>query len=337
MHPSEHNRKGKAARSARRLRALIKPWPKLFAEAIGWRHPHPARPSSGAVPTETEWEALRFAAFWFGHASVMLRLPSTDTAHPGVTLYADPNFRDHAGFTLMGRKVGRHRSTALPDELGNAPHPDVVLLSHAHFDHWDRDALHWLARISDRDTVAVIPTGTRKLLPSGFARVIEMTWDETHETHGLTIRAAEPRHWGARAVWDRHRGYNAYLIESAGTRVVFAGDTAETHAFDHLAQDGVDLAVLPIGNYYEPWENQHCTPEQAAAMAMRMNARLVLGMHHATFRDEIEPIDEPLDRLRAAFDTDRIICQHVGELWAETDNEPERRKPDRAALVSHQL
>ncbi len=312
----------------RRIRALVKPWPRLFAEAIGLKVPDPPRPASGAVPTESQWEALRFAAFWFGHASVMLRMPRLGTSiEPGVTLYADPNFREHAGFTLLGRKVGRRRSTALPDQLLNAPHPDIILLSHAHFDHWDRDALRWLAQISDRDTTAIIPPGTRKLLPKGFAHIIEIPWGESRDTHGLTIQAVEPKHWGARAVWDRHRGYNSYVIEGDSTRIVFAGDTANTDAFDHLTRaGGVDLAVLPIGNYYEPWENQHCTPEQAAAMAERMGAKLVLGMHHATFRDPAEPIDEPLDRLVAAFRHANIICKCVGELW--THAEPAMATPN---------
>ena len=195
-----------------------------------------------------------------------------------------------------------------------------MLLSHAHFDHWDRDALRWLAQISDRDTTAVIPVGTKRLLPEGFANTIEMMWGETRRVHGVAVHAVEPRHWGARAVWDRHRGYNAYTIEGGGPRVVFAGDTAETHAFDHLGESkaGVDLAVLPIGNYYEPWENQHCTPEQACAMARRMGARRILGMHHATFRDEAEPIDEPIERLIESWGEAGVICTRVGEAWVST-------------------
>jgi len=306
--------KDNAKRKARRFSALLRPWPRLIAEALGLAKIDAARPASGAVPTIEEWEAIEFGAFWFGHASVMLRMPVSGGAR--ATVYADPNFREHAGFRVFGRKVGRHRSTALPEEIERSPHPDVVLLSHAHFDHWDREALHWLARISDRETVAVIPTGTHDLLPTGFSHVVEIAWGEEREVHGLRVRAIEPKHWGARAVWDRHRGYNAYVIEGGGKRVVFAGDTAETDTFDHLHDaGGTDLAVLPIGNYYEPWENQHCTPEQAAAMAERMGARFVLGMHHATFRDRIEPIDEPLERLVEAFGESRVVCQRVGEVW----------------------
>ena len=302
----------------RRLRALIRPWPRLLAETLGIRRSDAPRPASGAVPTEEDWEAIPFGAFWFGHASVMLRLPAPHEPSGGVTLYADPNFREHAGGTVLGRPLGRRRSTDLPQDLQNAPHPDIVLLSHAHFDHWDRDALRWLASISDRDTTAVIPIGTRRLVPKGFAHVLEMAWGESRRVHGLTLRAIEPRHWGARAVWDRHRGYNAYTIEGDDRRVVFAGDTAETGTFDHLSDEGgVDLAVLPIGNYYEPWENQHCTPEQASSMARRMGARRVLGMHHATFRDPSEPIDEPLERLIASWGDDGVVCRRVGELWRE--------------------
>jgi len=40
-----------------------------------------------------------------------------------------------------------------------------------------------------------------------------------------------------------------------------------------------------------------------------------MPIHHATFRGEKEPIDEPLMRLAAAWDPARIVCARVGESW----------------------
>ncbi len=296
-------------RIVRQLQTVARTWPTVIAESIGMRECEPPKPAAGAVPHRHRWAAETFGACWLGQATVLLRMG-------GLTLLTDPHLEERAGFDIAGHRVGRLRSTALPAGAHDLPDLNVVLLSHAHLDHWDRSTL---LRIAHPRTTVVIPTGTRRLLPSGFGEVIELPWGHEAWTRDMRITAIRPRHLGARFFFDTHRGYNAYLVEAAGRRVLFAGDTAHTGAFDHLASGpraGVDLAILGIGSYH-PWEDRHATPEQAADMARRMGARLILPVHHSTFRDPGEPIDEPLQRLMAACDPSKIICPRVGDSWFE--------------------
>jgi L-ascorbate metabolism protein UlaG (beta-lactamase superfamily) len=48
------------------------------------------------------------------------------------------------------------------------------------------------------------------------------------------------RHWGARLRHDQHRGYNGYLLEREGRRLIFGGDTAMTKTFGRPAAAGAD-------------------------------------------------------------------------------------------------
>lgn len=138
----------------------------------------------------------------------------------------------------------------------------------------------------------------------------------------MRVGAIRPRHWGARYLLDRRRGYNAYTLEGlmgggmGERRVVFGGDTAMTDAFDFLGRGGrsVELAVMGIGSY-EPWEDSHATPEQVAEMTRRMGARLLMPMHHSTFHDSNMTLDEPIRRLSAVWETERMVCRTVGEVW----------------------
>ncbi|PKL34089.1 MAG: hypothetical protein CVV40_00075, partial [Planctomycetes bacterium HGW-Planctomycetes-2] len=77
---------------------------------------------------------------------------------------------------------------------------------------------------------------------------------------------------------------------------------------------GVDLAVMGVGGYHT-WNHRHATPEQVAEMASRMGARLIMPVHHSTFHDEAEPPGEAIDRLRAVWREDSIICPEVGGAW----------------------
>jgi len=300
--------------------AVVRQWPRVIAESLGWRPDStPMEAAAGSLPEVDAWQASKFGACWLGQATVLLRIG-------GTTVLTDPHFGQRAGITLgadRSLRIGRRRCTALPGEVHQLPPIDVIALSHAHFDHWDRPSLEMLAEHgakNGRSPVVVIPTGTRRLLPSAMrhgARVVELDWDQQREVDDLELRAIRPNHWGARWWIDRHRGYNAYLIESTGRRLLFGGDTAHTDAFDCLSEaGGVNMAVLGIGTY-ERWEHRHATPEQAADMATRMGARLLLPIHHSTFRDPSEPIDEPLQRLLRVWDPGRIVCGRIGEFWQE--------------------
>ncbi len=302
----------------RNITSTIAHWPEVIADALGLKAGDEARPATGRLPERDRWEASRFASVWLGHATALLRLGRT-------TVLTDPVLSDRAGVDIGPVRLGRKRSSALPEDLDAAlPPVDVVLLSHAHLDHWDRRTLE---RFAHRHTTAVIPRGTRRLLPRGFGAVVELASDQDVEIADQHITAIEPEHWGARFLWDSHRGCNAYLLEPEGpehNRALFVGDSAHTDVFDVLAdrhpldpsrfpRSGVDLALMGIGGYH--LEEHHATPEQVADMARRMNASLLMPIHHATFRGEKEPIDEPLERLLAAWDPGRIVCGRVGESW----------------------
>lgn len=295
---------------ARSLHALVKQWPGVVARSIMGASGHGTfPPGENPAPDWAQWEQSPFAACWIGHATCLLRVG-------GITILTDPHFGASSGIRLVGREVGRPRAAPLPLDLSQLPNIDLILLSHAHLDHWHRPTLAALARRGRPPTV-VVPRRTARLLPRGFSRVIELPWQHEATAHDLRVTAIKPRHWGARWLVDLGRGYNSYLIEAGGARVLFGGDTAETAAFDQLAAHpgGVDLAVLGIGTYRN-WEHTHATPEQAAGMAQRMGARLLMPIHHATFPVNDEPAHEPLERLRRAWPVDRIVCPRAGECWA---------------------
>ncbi len=256
------------------------------------------------------------AAVWIGHATVLLRLGQR-------WILTDPVFSERVGVQLAGYTfgLGRLMPPAIAPEV--LPALDLVLVSHAHFDHLDAPTLRKLAR---RSTAVVTAARTRRLVPHGFGEVHELDWDRDLEVAGLRVRAMRPEHWGARAAFDRARGYNSYVVEGAQRRVLFAGDTADTRAFGAVGP--LDLAIFGIGGY-EPWEHAHATPEQVWRMASEAGAEHLLPVHHSTFPQSDEPAGEPMQRLlRAAGAPEsregglRVIPAGPGELWIAPKRQP---------------
>ena len=71
---------------------------------------------------------------------------------------------------------------------------------------------------------------------------------------------------------------------------------------------------MPIGAY-DPWIYNHCTPEQAVTMADAAGARLIVPVHHQSFRLSNEPFMEPIERIQQALaqEHDRLALREIGE------------------------
>jgi L-ascorbate metabolism protein UlaG (beta-lactamase superfamily) len=163
----------------------------------------------------------------------------------------------------------------------------------------------------------VVQPGNRDLVRR-FQTVQELAWGKSIEVGGVRIESTEARHWGARMITDRHRGYGGYLIQRGGRTVLFAGDTAYTDVLTSLGRrTRIDLAILPIGAY-DPWIDNHASPEQAWSMFQRLGAEYVLPIHHSTFRLSREPVEEPIHRFLQAAGSERwrVIGITVGTTWS---------------------
>ena len=258
------------------------------------------------IPNPKEWPDKGLHAAWLGHSTVLMKID-------GFTIITDPVFSTRAGLHLGPVTLGVKRLTAPALPLADLPKVDLVLLSHAHMDHFDLPSLR---RLEERTTTVVTASRTGDLLRVGqYAGVHEIGWGQEQRVGPATIRGLEVNHWGARLRTDTYRGYNGYLIHIGRYKIVFAGDTADTTKLTKVAgSKHVDMAIMPIGAY-NPWVRFHCTPEQAWRISQEARAELFFPVHHSTFQLSREPVTEPLERLHAAAGPQekRIIIHEIGQ------------------------
>src|SRR6185312_5464060 len=250
----------------------------------------------------------RVTLAWLGHSTVLVNFY-------GIWIITDPALLPRVGIRAGFVTLGPKRFVAPALRVRQLPPIDLILLTHAHMDHLDMGTLRKLPH----DAIVVTATSTSDLLRRlHFRQVVELGWGERrrleHRHQRIEVEAFGVRHWGARMRRDVHRGFNGYLIERKGRRIVIAGDTARTN-FSHVGRHGpVDVMAVPIGAY-DPWIASHCTPEQAIAMANEARARFVVPIHHQTFRLGREPMDEPIRRFTKAIDPARIALTEIGQTF----------------------
>jgi L-ascorbate metabolism protein UlaG (beta-lactamase superfamily) len=255
-------------------------------------------------PNPKAWDDVGLHAAWLGHSTVLLKIE-------GITIVTDPVFSERVGLELGPITFGLKRIVAPALTRKETPQLDIVLLSHAHMDHFDLPSLRSL---ESPGTNVVTASKTSDLLRSRYRTIHELAWGDEVRFGAVAIRAFQVNHWGARMRSDTYRGFNGYVIETPRYRVVFGGDTAMTDSFRQLRDSrGVDLAIMPIGAY-NPWIRAHCTPEQALRMAEDAGANVLLPVHHQTFQLSSEPYTEPLERLVEAVqgDLSRLALSAIG-------------------------
>jgi len=266
-------------------------------------------PRAPQTPDPATWSDRDITIAWLGHATVLINFY-------GMRILTDPTLYPRIGVDLGVGSLGPLRlvqCALTPDAL---PEIDLVLVSHAHFDHLDTPSL---GAVRGRPAAVMAPA-TSDLLPRRYySSVSELRWNETATITTprgeALVRAIEVKHWGARLQRDTYRGYTGFVVEREGKKLLIGGDTATTSVFrDHRRFGPFDAAVMPIGAY-DPWIRNHCTPEQAVAMADAAGARLFVPVHHQSFQLSREPFLEPIERTMAALaaEQDRLAVRAIGE------------------------
>ena len=245
---------------------------------------------------------------FIGHASFFLQVG-------GENVLVDPNFARWLFVLKRLRKPGVM--------LRDLPPIDLVLITHAHFDHLHRPSLRSLVQHTKRwrgsAPTIVVPEHVFDLVSDlGFRDVVEFDWWQNYRHDGMTVSSVPSRHWGARIIKDAHRGYGGYVLEGKQHSVYHAGDTAYFSGFREIGTRlAPQLALLPIGAYNPPsFRNVHTSPADATRAFVDLNARWMVPMHYGTFRLSHEPMDEPLqlldDAARQAGVQDRVLVLPEG-------------------------
>ncbi len=200
-----------------------------------------------AKPNPASWDDNQLTAAWLGHATVLINFF-------GVKILTDPALFPRIGIRLPGFTIGPKRLTAPALTVNELPKIDLIILSHAHFDHFDLRTLHRL----NSSAQVVTATNTKDLLRwTRFRKVSELRWgdEEIIETGAgpVAVRAFPVKHWGARVRRDVYRGYNGYVIERNGRRIIFGGDTTFTETFGQL---GKEKPIAEPGSAGQPLQPQ---------------------------------------------------------------------------------
>ncbi len=157
------------------------------------------------------------------------------------------------------------------DELS----PDVIVLTHAHGDHWG-DTMD-IARRSGALVVANIEitnyvqaNGHDHVHPMNTGGASNFEWGRLKQTYACHSSSFPDGTYGGNP--------NGYLLEVANRCVYAAGDTCPFAEMAWIGEDhAIDVALLPIGDCFT------MGPEDSIRAARMLRPALVVPVHYNTF------------------------------------------------------
>jgi L-ascorbate metabolism protein UlaG (beta-lactamase superfamily) len=267
--------------------------PRTFFHELVWKALLTRRTGQQKRPAFPRLSYGQVAITWIGHASFLIQFTN-------LNVLIDPNF---ANWLFLLKRIKRSGL-----RIEHLPRIDLILLTHAHFDHFHKPTLRRLPR----PKIGVMPWGVGDLaLDLGFERVIELEWWDTFSQNDWSVTLTPSKHWGARTLRDHHRGYGGFILEHQGRRIYHAGDSAYFHGFEEIGRRlPPEIALLPIGAYHpESFRRVHMGPDQAIKAFKDLHAKHLIPMHYGTFRLSFEDLDEPPRWLRAVAEEEKLTRQ----------------------------
>ncbi|MDB6055969.1 MAG: fold metallo-hydrolase [Verrucomicrobiales bacterium] len=251
--------------------------PAVFFYEMIWKALLTPRTGTQRKPKFPHLKKSQVAITWIGHASFLIQF--TD-----LNVLIDPNF---ANWLFLLKRLKRAGC-----KVSDLPPIDILLLTHAHFDHFHKSTL----RKIPMPDAAIMPWGVGDLAKGlGFKNIIELKWWETYFHKDWKVTLVPSKHWGARTIHDHHRGFGGFVMEHRGRSIYHAGDSAY---FDGFAEIGKkfkpEISLLPIGAYHpETFRKVHMGPDEALEAFIQLKSQFFVPMHYGTFKLSFEPMDEP--------------------------------------------
>ncbi len=220
---------------------------------------------------------------WVGHASVWMNIG-------GATIAIDP---------VLGEIPLYRRQSPLPIPK-EALSADLILLTHAHYDHYDKKSVMFLLE-QNPDTIIVAPMGFWRYLKGKIdrERCFELEWWESLMVRGVFITLTPSLHWSKRTPFDTNKAlWGGYVIQNNDHTIYHSGDSAYGEHFGEIGERfEIDEAFVGIGAYRPEaiMKHNHTNPPEAIAAGIDLGAKSLIPIHYGTFILSDEPLNEPLE------------------------------------------
>jgi N-acyl-phosphatidylethanolamine-hydrolysing phospholipase D len=241
---------------------------------------------------DPEWLSKNRSVFsitWIGHSSMLIQLD-------GLNILSDPVFSDRAspvGF------AGPKRLAPPGLDFDDLPDIDIVVISHNHYDHLDKETIEKLGN----KPLYLVPLGLAGFFDDlNIDNYQELDWWDEFKFNHIRFVCVPAQHFSGRTLFDEGRTlWSGWVIQGKGDNIYYAGDSGYFPGFKEIADrlGPFEVTFLPIGAYEPRWfmKSVHMNPVEAVQAYQDLKGKYFFPVHWGTFVLSDEPLKEPPEML----------------------------------------
>ncbi len=247
---------------------------------------------------------------WLGHATTWI---SININNQITNILTDP--------VLGNIRPLIKRFSPLPVPIKKLHKIDIVLISHAHRDHYD---IYSLRKIRKKNIFCMYlaPIGSKYFLEALQVNSYQcMEWWEKKNLDDIQIQFCPSQHWTKMWLHDyKQSHWGSYIIQVGKTKIYFGGDTAFASHFKELIKknsQGFAATLLPIGAFRPRWfmKGAHMDPPEALKAAKILKSKMLLPIHWGTFKLADDYLSEPLLYLKECMRKEKKSMKVPAKFW----------------------
>ena len=232
-----------------------------------------------------------------GHSTFFIRLA-------GKKILIDP---------IFGKLPFKKRHTKFPISTDKLIGIDYVLVSHAHYDHCDKDSIKLIQK---QNPNAKFLTGLNMSNVMGgwiaSNEIQEAGWYQQYNLDDtIEICFLPSRHWSNRSIGDQNEYlWGSFVLRSRNKTIYYGGDSGYGQHFKEVGTlfADIDVALIGAGAYSPRWfmSPNHQDPEHAVQAFNDTGAKMMIPFHYGTFDLSDEPLSETETILKKLNDEHKV-------------------------------
>ncbi|MBC7659107.1 MAG: MBL fold metallo-hydrolase [Chitinophagaceae bacterium] len=285
---------------------LIRMW--LFGQQV--------RTPTGPFPSQVpDLEAFvkkdeeRVKWLWLGHSTFFVNFD-------GTLILFDPVLGVASPLPFLVRRFSRPLLT-----LSQLPKPDIIVLSHDHYDHLDANVMREIGTWPIQPEFFV-PLGLASRLRTWNIKadmIHELAWYQSIFHQGMTLTATPAQHFSGRSFADKnHTLWSGWLLNQGDFKLYYSGDGGYAGHFKDIGDryGPIDLAFLECGQYNRNWRYVHMLPEEVVMAAKDVRAGAIVPIHWGMFVLALHDWFEPIEKVTSMAAPESLPVWHpkLGEL-----------------------
>ncbi|WP_036821275.1 MBL fold metallo-hydrolase, partial [Photobacterium sanctipauli] len=198
------------------------------------------------------------------------------------------------------------RNVDAPVSREDLPTPDVILISHDHYDHLEESTARYYA---NKDVMFYVPLGVGRHLEKWGVKpqnISEFDWWESQVINSVRITAAPANHNSGRGLFDSNTTlWASWAIQAEAGSIFYSGDSAYGEHFKEIGQKlgPFDMTFIEVAANVKDGKGYPVEGWGHMQAAHTMQAHLDVGgdklfpVHWSTFELFLHQWDEPVNDL----------------------------------------